>query len=56
MEAELKGDKLVVTIPLEKGRPSASGRSIVRFSTRGFVELDGTQLKVNINVIQSVQK
>ena len=54
MEAKVEGDKLTITIPLAKTpRPSSTGKSLVLFSTEGFIPVgDGGDMRVNINVIR----
>jgi hypothetical protein len=43
MKAKLQGKKLVIELPLEKPRPSASGKTMVVASSRGVKR---TNLKV----------
>ena len=55
-EKEVKGSTmkvenghLIIDVPLEKGSPSASRKSIVYFSTHGIVEMnDGYSIGVNL--------
>jgi hypothetical protein len=35
MKAEIKGKELIITIPLEDPKPSASGKTLVVASSRG---------------------
>jgi hypothetical protein len=53
MKAEMKGKDLVITIPLEKPKPSKSGKSLVVCSSHGVqqvaVEVDGKPLYVVVN-------
>jgi len=45
MNVEIKGNKLIIEIDLEKPKPSSSGKTLVVASTRGnvvtSVEVDG---------------
>lgn len=41
---EIKGDRLIISLPLDKPTPSASGKTLVVASSRGNVE---TTAKVN---------
>jgi len=53
MECKLKGDELILTLHLEKGQLSSTGKSLVRFSSGGFQPIPGGNgLKVNVTVIQ----
>jgi len=52
IDFKVTGNKLVITAILEKGTLSSSGKSLVVASTGGFVPVDGTDLKVNLNVIR----
>jgi hypothetical protein len=54
MKATLKGNMLVIEIALDKGKPSSTGKSIIRFSSRGFQHVsDG--LRANVTVIAPVK-
>lgn len=50
MKATLKDNVLYLELPIEQGKRSHSGKSLVVFTTHGFKELPGTELKVSINV------
>ena len=53
MEVKVEGDKLIITIPLAKTpRPSSTGKSLVLFSTEGFIPVGDGDMRVNINVIR----
>jgi len=52
MEVKVTGNKMVLTIELESGRPSASGKTLVVFTTGGFQQVAGTDMKVNLTVIK----
>jgi hypothetical protein len=52
MDFELEGDVLVARIPLHRGRPSDSGKNLVCASSGGFMEIPGTEYKINLNVIK----
>jgi len=47
-----KGKVLQVNMPLTEGVRSASGKSFTLASTGGFVEVPGTDVKVNIIAIR----
>ena len=54
MKVEIKGNNLVITIPLDKaGRPSKSGKTLVHASTHGNVkagiDVDGRPLTIGLN-------
>lgn len=52
MKAQIQGNKLTIEVELDpKGRPSKSGRSLVVYSSEGFVPLENG-LKVNLTVIK----
>ena len=52
MDFKVTGNKLTITVTLEKGTLSSSGKSLVVASTGGFTAVEGTDLKVNLNVIK----
>ena len=52
MDFKVTGNKLTITVTLEKGTLSSSGKSLVVATTGGFVAVEGTDLKVNLNVIK----
>ena len=53
MTVEIKGNRLVIEIDLEKPTPSASGKTLVVASTRGNtvtdVLVDGKPLTIGLN-------
>jgi hypothetical protein len=51
MKATLKDNIIYLELQLEDGKRSHSGRSLVVFTTNGFKPIEGTELKVSINVI-----
>lgn len=51
MKSTLKDNILYLELPLEKGSRSKSGKSMVVFTTNGFKPIEGSELKVSINVI-----
>jgi hypothetical protein len=51
LETTLKDGILTIEIPLEKGKRSHSGKNQLIFTTKGFIPIEGTDLKININVI-----
>jgi len=52
MKLEVKNGNLVITCPINGGVPSKSGKSLVVASTNGFVEVKGSDIKVNLNAIK----
>ena len=52
IEIRKDGDKLVISCELTKGTLSSSGKSLVVSTTNGFVPVEGTDLKVSLNVIK----
>ena len=52
METKVTGNKVTIELDITKGVPSSTGKSMVVFSTSGFVPVEGTDLKVSINVIR----
>ncbi len=50
MKTTLNGNTLTITMELTKGTLSKSRKSLIVFSTGGFVTIDGTNMQVNINV------
>lgn len=53
MTTEVKDGKLVITIPLQKPTPSASGKTLVVASSRGNVQtgaqVDGKNITIGVN-------
>ncbi len=54
METSLNDNILTLKITLENGRRSHSGKSQLVFTSKGFVEVEGTELKVSVNVIKKI--
>ena len=52
MKTSLNGNTLTITMELEKGTRSKSGKSLIVFSTGGFKKVEGSDLQVSINVIK----
>jgi DUF4097 and DUF4098 domain-containing protein YvlB len=52
MEIKLEGDKLTITATIGLGVPSSSGKTLVVATTNGFVGVDGSDLKVSLNVVK----
>ena len=53
MNIKLDGSKLTITCEIGKGTPSSTGKTLVVATTNGFVPVEGTDLKVSLNVIKS---
>lgn len=53
MQVEIKDNNLVITIPLERPRPSSSGKTLVVASSNGNVKttalVDGKPVTVGLN-------
>ena len=53
MQVEIKGNQLVITLPLQAPTPSASGKTKVVASSRGNVKtsakVDGKEITVGVN-------
>lgn len=58
MEAEIKDGKLIITIDLQKPRPSSSGKTMIVASTGGFVVTEATvdSKPVSISVNATIKK
>jgi hypothetical protein len=50
IECTVKGNKLTIVADIEKGHPSATGKTQVVATTSGFVGVPGTTYKVSLNV------
>jgi hypothetical protein len=50
MKATLKDNVLTVEMPLTEGKRSHSGKTMLAFTTKGFVDVPNTNLRININV------
>ena len=53
MTAEVKGNTLYLSMPVDSQHTSKSGKSVIRFTTSGFMPIVGTNLKVSVNVIET---
>jgi len=55
MNAQIKDNKLVITLDLQKPAPSKSGKTLVVAGTGGFVpttaQVDGKPVKISVNAI-----
>ena len=51
IKTSVKNNKLLITIDLgKKGKPSASGKTIVIASTRGNKAIEGTDVTMGLNL------
>jgi hypothetical protein len=50
MKTTLKDNILIVEMPLTEGKRSHSGKNMLVFTTKGFVDVPNTNLRININV------
>ena len=53
MKATVNGNKVTIEAELTPGVPSSTGKSLLVFTTGGFVPIEGTGFKVAINIIKS---
>jgi len=57
MKSTVKNGHVTIDFLLEKGRLSSTKKSLIRYSTRGYVPLDEAPgLRVSINVIEENHK
>jgi len=49
---EVKNGNLVITCPINGGVPSRTGKSLVVATTNGFVDVPGSDIRVNLNAIK----
>ena len=52
MKLEVKNGNLIITCPINGGVPSKTGKSLVVATTNGFVEVPGSDIRVNLNAIK----
>lgn len=52
MEMKVENNILTITTPIGGGVPSKSGKTLVVATTNGFVQVQGTDLSVSLNVIK----
>ena len=55
MEIKVEGNTLTITCPLGSGVPSSTGKTLVVATTNGFTPVDGTDIKVSLNVIKPIR-
>jgi hypothetical protein len=54
---DIKDGKLIITINLEEeGEPSKSGKNLLIASSKGNVDVPGTNLKLGLNLYKSYEK
>lgn len=52
MKATLKGSTLTIEVELDpKGKSSSTGKSTIKYTSRGFVPIGDGTLRVNLTVI-----
>ena len=51
MKATVKDNVLYLELPLEKATRSKSGKSMLVYTTKGFTDVVGTDLRISIYVI-----
>lgn len=52
MDIKVQGDKLIITCTIGSGVPSSTGKSLVVATTNGFMAVEGSDLRVSLNVIK----
>lgn len=52
MEIRIEGNQLIIKSTIGSGVPSSSGRTLVVATTNGFVPVEGSDLRVSLNVIK----
>jgi len=52
MEFKVVGQTLTITCQLSPGTTSKSGKTLLVATTNGFTPVDGTNLRVSLNVIK----
>lgn len=52
MDIKIEGSKLTITCTLGSGVPSSTGKTLVVATTNGFVPVEGTDIKVSLNVVK----
>ena len=52
MKLEVKNGNLIITCPINGGTPSKTGKSLVVATTNGFVDVPGSDIRVNLNAIK----
>lgn len=52
MEIRIEGNQLIIKSTIGSGAPSSSGKTLVVATTNGFVPVEGSNLKVSLNVIK----
>ena len=53
MDFKIDGNKLTITCQLSQGSPSRSGKTLIVASTNGFTPVEGTDIRISLNVIKS---
>jgi len=52
VDIKVQGDKLIITCTIGSGVPSSTGKSLVVATTNGFMAVEGSDLRVSLNVIK----
>ena len=52
MEIKIENNVLMIDVPLSSGTPSASGKSLVVASTGGFIDIPGSEVRINLTAIK----
>jgi hypothetical protein len=51
VDIKVEGTKMIITADLTGNERSKSGKSIIKATTNGFVDAEGTPYRVSLNVI-----
>ena len=52
MDIKIEGNKLTIVTTISSGVSSKSGKTLIVATTNGFVPVEGSDLKVSLNVIK----
>jgi len=52
MKVKLNDKEIVVEFELNERRPSSTGRSLIRFTTGGFIPIPNSSLLISMTVIE----
>jgi hypothetical protein len=53
---KIEGTKMIITTDLTGKDLSSSGKSVMKATTSGFMAVEGSKLKVSLNVIEPLKK
>lgn len=55
IDVKVTGTKMVITVDTTGKDLSSSGKSIMKATTNGFMAVEGTNMKLSLNVIESLK-